>query len=102
MWNLLTAEHSHLASWVVPLLLQSLTIADMSKVFWRLVEANCTHADWKVRFYAMEKIFCLLRQLDGAVISGLFNGPAAREMTIGRQPATSTANNLVGGRSGSD
>lgn len=90
MWNLLTAEHSHLASWVVPLLVQALTVSGMAGVFWRLVEHECTHPDWKVRFHAMEKIFCLLRQLDVAVVSGLYNGPASKGLTMGRQANSST------------
>nr|VZI40186.1 unnamed protein product [Spirometra erinaceieuropaei] len=89
MWNLLTVEHSHLASWVLPLLLQSLTVPGMPGVFLQLIEKECTDADWKVRFQAYEKIFCLLRQLDMAVLSGFFNGPASKTITFGRQPTTS-------------
>ncbi|KAL7061758.1 hypothetical protein AAHC03_0811 [Spirometra sp. Aus1] len=89
MWNLLTVEHSHLASWVLPLLLQSLTVPGMPGVFLQLIEKECTDADWKVRFHAYEKIFCLLRQLDMAVLSGFFNGPASKTITFGRQPTTS-------------
>ncbi len=96
MWNLLTAEHSHLASWVVPLLLQGLTVPGMAGVFWRLVEQECTHADWKVRFHAMEKIYSLLRQLDVAVVSGLYNGPASRGLTMGRQATSSTVSSSGG------
>ncbi|KAL5112757.1 hypothetical protein TcWFU_008571 [Taenia crassiceps] len=100
LWDLLTAEHSHLASWVVPLLLQSLTVPDMAGVFWCLVERECTHPDWKVRFDAMEKIYCLLRQLDVAVISGFYNGPASKDLSVGRQATSSTISSSAGGGGG--
>nr|CDS16594.1 protein unc 79 [Echinococcus granulosus] len=100
LWNLLTAEHSHLASWVVPLLLQSLTVPNMAGVFWRLVEHECTHPDWKVRFDAMEKIHSLLRQLDFAVVSGFYNGPAFKDLSVGRQATSSTVSSSAGGGGG--
>ncbi|VUZ57118.1 unnamed protein product, partial [Hymenolepis diminuta] len=59
LWDLLTAEYTHLSSWVVPLLLQAITVPGMALVFWRLVDHECTHAEWKVRFDATEKIYCL-------------------------------------------
>ncbi|VDD80435.1 unnamed protein product [Mesocestoides corti] len=100
LWNLLTAEYSHLASWVVPLLLQTLTVPGMANVFWHLIEQECTHVDWKVRFDCMEKIYSLLRQLDVAVVSGFHNGPASKGLTIGRLAASSTVSNSGAGSGG--
>ncbi|VDL99008.1 unnamed protein product [Schistocephalus solidus] len=99
MWNLLTVEHSQLASWVLPLLLQSLTVPGMLGVFLQLIEKECTDLDWKVRFHAYEKIFCLLRQLDMSVLSGFFNGPASKTITFGRQPTTSAIGSSGSGAS---
>lgn len=72
----------------------------MALVFWRLVDHECTHADWKIRFQAMEKIYCFLRQLDVAVVSGFYNGPASKGLSIGR-PATSSTISSSGGGGGS-
>ena len=72
----------------------------MAEVFWRLVENECTHPDWKIRFEAMEKIHCLLRQLDIAVISGFYNGPASKGLSIGRQATSSTVSSSGGGVGG--
>lgn len=69
----------------------------MAVVFWRLVENESTHPDWKIRFESMEKIHCLLRQLDVAVISGFYNGPASKCLSIGRQAISSTVSSSGGG-----
>ncbi|VDL19536.1 unnamed protein product [Hymenolepis diminuta] len=99
LWDLLTAEYTHLSSWVVPLLLQAITVPGMALVFWRLVDHECTHAEWKVRFDATEKIYCLLRQLDVAVVSGFYNGPASKGLSIGRPATSSTVSSSGGGQS---
>ncbi|VDN97331.1 unnamed protein product [Rodentolepis nana] len=100
LWNLLTADYTHLSSWVVPLLIQAITVPGMALVFWRLVDHECSHVDWKVRFDAMEKIYCLLRQLDVAVVSGFYNGPASKGLSIGRPATASTVSSGGGGQSG--
>ncbi|VDN09891.1 unnamed protein product [Dibothriocephalus latus] len=71
----------------------------MLGVFLHLTEKECTDVDWKCRFHAYEKIFCLLRQLDMSVLSGFFNGPASKTITFGRQPTTSAIGSSGAGAS---
>lgn len=52
MWELLNAEHSHIAQVTVPLLLHCVTLPCGADTFWRLVQEEFHNSDWRVRFVA--------------------------------------------------
>ena len=58
MWKLLQAEHSHIATVCVPLLLHCLTLPSGADVFWNLVENDFNDEDWKIRFAAGKRTVC--------------------------------------------
>ncbi|THD24317.1 hypothetical protein D915_005047 [Fasciola hepatica] len=99
LWGMLKSEWSHLASWVVPLLLHCLSLPGGSRVFWRLIETDFGHSDWRVRFDAIEKTTVLLRELDPIVLSGGFSGVAGMKINSilsGGSMAGTTGVNLFG------
>ena len=57
LWKLLTAERSHLATLIVPLLLHCLTLSSGAGILWHLVEDDFSCDDWKARFGAGRGIF---------------------------------------------
>lgn len=61
LWDLSNAEHSHIASMGVPLLLHCITLPLGSDVFWRIVQEAFHDPDWKVRFAAVEKVTVITR-----------------------------------------
>lgn len=52
LWELLNAEHSHIAQVTVPLLLHCVTLPCGTDTFWRLVQEEFHNSDWRVRFVA--------------------------------------------------
>lgn len=52
LWELLNAEHSHIAQATVPLLLHCVTLPCGTDTFWRLVQEEFHNSDWRVRFVA--------------------------------------------------
>lgn len=68
LWNLCNAEHSHIPSVCVPLLLHSITLPLGSDVFWRIVQEAFHHHDWRVRFSAVERVTVITRFMDSTPI----------------------------------
>ncbi|KAF8569793.1 hypothetical protein P879_00125 [Paragonimus westermani] len=99
LWGLLRSEFSHLASWIVPLLLHCVLFPGGSKVFWNLIETDFGHGDWRVRFNAIEKVTVLLRELDHQVLGRGFSGAAGTKITSilsGGSMASASGVNLFG------
>lgn len=59
LWELLNAEHSHIAQVTVPLLLHCVTLPCGTDTFWRLVQEEFHNSDWRVRFVAGNRIYNL-------------------------------------------
>lgn len=57
-WELLNAEHSHIAQVTVPLLLHCVTLPCGTDTFWRLVQEEFHNSDWRVRFVAGIYVAC--------------------------------------------
>lgn len=64
LWDLCNAEHSHIASACVPLLLHCITLPLGSDVFWRIVQEAFHDADWRIRFAAVERVTVITRFMD--------------------------------------
>ncbi|XP_031621809.1 protein unc-79 homolog isoform X2 [Contarinia nasturtii] len=68
LWNLCNAEHSHIASVCVPLLLHCITLPLGSDVFWRIVQEEFHDHDWRIRFSAVERVTVITRFMDSTPI----------------------------------
>lgn len=68
LWNLCNAEHSHISSVSVPLLLHCITLPLGSDVFWRIVQEEFHDQDWRVRFSAVERVTVISRFMDSTPI----------------------------------
>lgn len=68
LWNLCNAEHSHISSMSVPLLLHCITLPLGSDVFWRIVQEAFHDHDWRVRFSAVERVTVITRFMDATPI----------------------------------
>lgn len=68
LWNLCNAEHSHISSMSVPLLLHCITLALGSDVFWRIVQEAFHDPDWRIRFSAVERVTVITRFMDSTPI----------------------------------
>ncbi|KAH8860667.1 Protein unc-79 like [Schistosoma japonicum] len=79
-WSLLKSELSYLASWTVPLILHCLSFPGGFNVFWKLVERDFAHHDWRIRFDAVEKVSVLLRELDYCTLASGFSGSAGNKL----------------------
>ncbi|KAL5284179.1 UNC79 family protein [Megaselia abdita] len=64
LWELCNAEHSHICQFGVPLLLHCITLPLGSDVFWRVVQEDFHHVDWRVRFTAVERVTVIARFMD--------------------------------------
>lgn len=64
LWNLLTAEYSHICEVCVPLLLHCITLPCGSDSFWKILQDNFHHSDWRVRFQSVERVTLLARFMD--------------------------------------
>lgn len=64
LWDLCNAEHSHISSACVPLLLHCITLPLGSDVFWRIVQEAFHDADWRIRFAAVERVTVITRFMD--------------------------------------
>ncbi|RTG90233.1 uncharacterized protein DC041_0010650 [Schistosoma bovis] len=96
-WSLLKSELSYLASWTVPLVLHCLSFPGGFNVFWKLIEHDFSHCDWRIRFDAIEKVSVLLRELDYCILAGGFSGSAGNKLNhllSGGSMASSGAINL--------
>ncbi|KAF5283433.1 hypothetical protein FQA39_LY04809 [Lamprigera yunnana] len=56
LWNLCYSEHSHISQEAVPLLLHCITLPAGSDVFWKVIQEDFHHNDWKVRFTAVDRV----------------------------------------------
>ncbi|XP_055321973.1 protein unc-79 homolog isoform X3 [Sitodiplosis mosellana] len=68
LWNLCNAEHSHISSVCVPLLLHCITLPLGSDVFWRIVQEEFHDQDWRIRFAAVERVTVITRFMDATPI----------------------------------
>lgn len=71
LWELCNASQSHICEVVVPLLLHCITLPSGSDTFWRVVQEDFHHTDWRVRFISgslsnlIQILFALYVQVDG-------------------------------------
>lgn len=52
LWEFCNAAQSHIGEVVVPLLLHCITLPSGSDTFWKVVQDDFQHTDWRVRFTA--------------------------------------------------
>ncbi|XP_020280656.1 protein unc-79 homolog isoform X3 [Pseudomyrmex gracilis] len=77
LWELLNAEHSHIAQVTVPLLLHCVTLPCGMDTFWRLVQEEFHNSDWRVRFVAVERVTLIARFMDSTPLRNMSNLQAA-------------------------
>ncbi|XP_076235457.1 UNC-79 domain-containing protein [Calliopsis andreniformis] len=77
MWELLNAEHSHIAQVTVPLLLHCVTLPSGTDTFWRLVQEEFHNLDWRVRFVAVERVTLIARFMDSTPLRNVISLQAA-------------------------
>ncbi|XP_026687773.1 protein unc-79 homolog [Diaphorina citri] len=64
LWDLCNAEHSHICEVGVPILLHCISLEYGSDVFWKIIQEEFHHTDWKVRFTAVERVTVIARFMD--------------------------------------
>uniref|UniRef100_A0A8D8RWG0 Protein unc-79 homolog n=1 Tax=Cacopsylla melanoneura TaxID=428564 RepID=A0A8D8RWG0_9HEMI len=64
LWDLCNAEHSHICEVGVPILLHCVSLEYGSDAFWKIVQEEFHHTDWKVRFTAVERATVIARFMD--------------------------------------
>ncbi|XP_026830601.1 protein unc-79 homolog, partial [Ooceraea biroi] len=77
LWELLNAEHSHIAQVTVPLLLHCVTLPCGTDTFWRLVQEEFHNSDWRVRFVAVERVTLIARFMDSTPLRNMMSLQAA-------------------------
>ncbi|XP_072766929.1 protein unc-79 homolog isoform X2 [Anoplolepis gracilipes] len=77
LWELLNAEHSHIAQVTVPLLLHCVTLPCGTDTFWRLVQEEFHNSDWRVRFVAVERVTLIARFMDSTPLRNILSLQAA-------------------------
>lgn len=77
LWELLNAEHSHIAQVTVPLLLHCITLPCGTDTFWRLVQEEFHNSDWRVRFVAVERVTLIARFMDSTPLKCILSLQAA-------------------------
>ncbi|XP_032682267.1 protein unc-79 homolog isoform X3 [Odontomachus brunneus] len=77
LWELLNAEHSHIAQVTVPLLLHCVTLPCGTDTFWRLVQEEFHNSDWRVRFVAVERVTLIARFMDSTPLRNISSLQAA-------------------------
>ncbi|XP_066589783.1 protein unc-79 homolog [Prorops nasuta] len=77
LWELLNAEHSHIAQTAVPLLLHCVTLPCGTDTFWRLVQEEFHNSDWRVRFVAVERVTLIARFMDSTPLRNALSLQAA-------------------------
>ncbi|KAG7202977.1 hypothetical protein KM043_010111 [Ampulex compressa] len=77
LWELLNAEHSHIAQVTVPLLLHCVTLPCGTDTFWRLVQEEFHNSDWRVRFVAVERVTLIARFMDSTPLRNVLSLQAA-------------------------
>ncbi|XP_034177759.2 UNC-79 domain-containing protein [Osmia lignaria lignaria] len=77
LWDLLNAEHSHIAQVTVPLLLHCVTLLCGTDTFWRLIQEEFHNSDWRVRFVAVERVTLMARFMDSTPLRNVMSLQAA-------------------------
>ncbi|XP_012272273.1 protein unc-79 homolog [Orussus abietinus] len=77
LWELLNAEHSHIAQVTVPLLLHCITLPCGADTFWRLIQEEFHDSDWRVRFVAVERVTLITRFMDSTPLRNVLSLQAA-------------------------
>ncbi|CAK9822552.1 Protein unc-79 homolog [Anthophora retusa] len=77
LWELLNAEHSHIAQVTVPLLLHCVTLPCGTDTFWRLIQEEFHNSDWRVRFVAVERVTLMARFMDSTPLRNVMSLQAA-------------------------
>jgi len=54
LWELCNSERSHICEVSVPLLLRCIGLPSGSDAFWKVIQHDFHHVDWRVRFTAGE------------------------------------------------
>ena len=68
LWNILDSNHSQVSMLGVPLLLMSLSLPHGADIFWKILDDEFDHEDWKTRFAAVEKTTLIFRFLSEAPV----------------------------------
>ncbi|XP_058797132.1 protein unc-79 homolog, partial [Phymastichus coffea] len=68
LWDLLNAEHSHLAQTAVPLLLHCVTLPHGIDTFWLIVQKGFHDLDWQIRFISVERVALIARFVNSTPI----------------------------------
>ncbi|XP_049954031.1 protein unc-79 homolog [Schistocerca serialis cubense] len=71
LWDLCSAEHSHICQVCVPLLLHCVTLPSGSDVFWPIVQREFQSTDWRVRFVAVERVTVIARFMDSTPLRNI-------------------------------
>lgn len=77
LWNLCSAEHSHICQVTVPLLLHCITLPAGYDVFWKVIQESFHTPDWKVRFIAVERVTIIARFMDSTPLRSMMPLQAA-------------------------
>nr|XP_012153958.1 PREDICTED: protein unc-79 homolog [Megachile rotundata] len=77
LWDLLNAEHSHIAQVTVPLLLHCVTLPCGTDTFWRLIQEEFHNSDWRIRFVAVERVTLIARFMDSTPLRNVMSLQAA-------------------------
>ncbi|XP_043258139.1 protein unc-79 homolog [Colletes gigas] len=77
LWELLNAEHSHIAQVTVPLLLHCITLPSGTRTFWCLIQEEFHNTDWRVRFVAVERVTLIARFMDSTPLRNVMTLQAA-------------------------
>ncbi|XP_015191031.1 PREDICTED: protein unc-79 homolog isoform X6 [Polistes dominula] len=77
LWELLNAEHSHIAEVTVPLLLHCVTLPCGTDTFCRLIKEEFHNSDWRIRFLAVERITLIARFMDSTPLRNVLSLQAA-------------------------
>ncbi|KAF7993840.1 hypothetical protein HCN44_011109 [Aphidius gifuensis] len=77
LWDLLNAEHSHIAQVTVPLLLHCITLQCGTDTFWRLIQEEFHSSDWRIRFVAVERVTLIARFMDSTPLRNVLTLQAA-------------------------
>lgn len=71
LWELLNAEHSHVAQVAVPLLLHCVTLPYGMDTFWTIVQKDFHNSDWRARFMSGTNMY-IIPKLNISSVTNLF------------------------------
>lgn len=77
LWNLCSAEHSHICQVTVPLLLHCVTLPAGYDVFWKVIQESFHTSDWRIRFIAVERVTIIARFMDSTPLRSMIPLQAA-------------------------